>query len=100
MSQSTNRLMDEFAKLATDAAGVAQGVRREVETAVKSQIERLLSDMDMVSREEFEATKEMAANARNENDALRSELNALRETVEGLNSRKTTTTRKPAAKKS
>ncbi len=99
MSQSTNRLMDEFAKLATDAAGVAQGVKREVETAVKSQFERLLGEMDMVSREEFEATKQMAIKARDENDALRSELIALRETVEGFSARKTTI-RKTAAKKS
>ncbi len=98
MSQSTNRLMDEFAKLATDAAGVAQGVKREVETAVKSQFERLLSEMDMVSREEFEATREMAVKARDENDELRSELTALREIVEGLSGRKTTT-RKATPKK-
>ncbi|AXS41448.1 accessory factor UbiK family protein [Breoghania sp. L-A4] len=64
MTQTSNRLFDEFAKLMTDAAGVAQGVRREVETGFRAQAERFLSDMDIVSREEFEAVKEMAANAR------------------------------------
>ena len=57
-------VFDEFAKLMTDAAGVAQGARREVETALKSQGERLLSQMDLVQRDEFEAVKEMASKAR------------------------------------
>ena len=71
------RIFDEMAKLMTDAAGVAQGVRREAETAVKSQAERLLSSMDVVSREEFEAVREMAATARDENEALKARLAAL-----------------------
>jgi BMFP domain-containing protein YqiC len=77
MTQTSNRLLDEFAKLMTDAAGVAQGVRREVETAVRSQAERFLGDMDVVQREEFEAVREMAAKAREENEALRRRLDAL-----------------------
>ncbi len=71
MTQTSNRLFDEFAKLATDAAAAAQGVRREVETAFRSQAERFLSDMDVVSREDHEAVKAMAAKARAENDALK-----------------------------
>jgi BMFP domain-containing protein YqiC len=51
MTQTNNRLLDEFAKLATDAAAVAQGVRREAETAFRAQAERFLSDMDVVSRD-------------------------------------------------
>lgn len=70
MTQTSNRLFDEFAKLMTDAAGVAQGVRREVETGFRAQAERFLSDMDIVSREEFEAVKEMAARARDDADKL------------------------------
>ncbi|MEP0519415.1 MAG: accessory factor UbiK family protein [Hyphomicrobiales bacterium] len=100
MTQTSGRLMDEIAKLATDAAGVAQGVRREVETAVKSQLERVISDMDLVPREDFEAVKEMAAKARDENDALRSDLETLREVVEQLKSAKRPATRKTAPKKS
>lgn len=99
MTTTSSRLLDEIAKLATDAAGVAQGVKREAETAVKSQIERLLSEMDMVSREEFDAVKIMAAKARDENDALRQELTALQDAVETLRTRKTAT-RKAAPKKS
>jgi BMFP domain-containing protein YqiC len=71
VTQTSNRLLDEFAKLMTDAAGVAQGMRREVETAIKSQAERFLGDMDVVQREEFDAVRDMAARAREENEALR-----------------------------
>lgn len=77
MTQTSNRLLDEFAKLMTDAAGVAQGVRREVETAFKSQAERFLNEMDLVQREEFEAVRDMAARAREENEALRRRIDAL-----------------------
>lgn len=70
MTQTNNRLFDEFAKLMTDAAGAAQGVRREVETMMKAQGERMLAGMDLVQREEFEAVKEMAAKARDENILL------------------------------
>ena len=74
MTQTTGRLYDEFAKLMTDAAGVAQGVRREVDTAFRSQAERILRDLDYVKREEFEAVKEMAAKARDENERLAARL--------------------------
>jgi BMFP domain-containing protein YqiC len=77
MTQTSNRLLDEFAKLMTDAAGVAQGIRREVDTALKSQAERLLGGMDLVRREEFEVVREMAARAREENEALRSRIEQL-----------------------
>jgi BMFP domain-containing protein YqiC len=70
MTQTTNRFLDELAKLLTDAAGAAQGMRREVETLMKAQAERILRDMDVVQREEFEAVKEMAAKARDENERL------------------------------
>lgn len=70
MTQTNNRLLDEFAKLMTDAAGAAQGVRREVETMMRAQGERLISNMDLVQREEFEAVKEMATKARDENAQL------------------------------
>ncbi len=78
MNQGSNRLLDEFAKLMTDAAGVAQGARREMETMFRSQGERLLSQMDLVQRDEFEAVKEMASRARTENAELRAEIEAIR----------------------
>ena len=77
MTQTSNRVLDEFAKLMTDAAGVAQGMRREVETAFRSQAERFLGELDVVQREEFEAVREMAARARDESEALRVRLEAL-----------------------
>ncbi|MEC9367345.1 MAG: accessory factor UbiK family protein [Pseudomonadota bacterium] len=70
MTQTTGRFFDEIGKLVTDAAGAAQGVRREVETVVRGQAERVLRDLDIVQREEFEAVKEMARKAREENEAL------------------------------
>ena len=70
MTQTTNRFLDELAKLLTDAAGAAQGMRLEVETLMKAQGERILRDMDLVQREEFEAFKEMAAKAREETERL------------------------------
>lgn len=84
MTQTNNRLLDEFAKLATDAAAVAQGMRREVETAVKSQAERFLGDMDIVNREDHEVVKEMASRARTENEALRDVVTRLEARVAAL----------------
>ena len=73
----TNRFMDDIARLMTDAAGAAQGVRREVETAVKGQVERLLRDMDVASREEVEVLRDMVAAAREENARLLARIEAL-----------------------
>jgi len=69
--------MDEFAKLMTDAAGVAQGVKREAETAMKHQAERFMADMDFVKRDEFEVVREMAQKARTENEALAARIDEL-----------------------
>ncbi|MGD9805641.1 MAG: accessory factor UbiK family protein [Hyphomicrobiaceae bacterium] len=77
MTQSSNRVFDEFARLMTDAAGAAQGVRREMETLMRAQGERILREMDVVPREEFEAVKAMARKAREENEALAQRLDAL-----------------------
>jgi BMFP domain-containing protein YqiC len=77
MTQTSNRVFDELARLMTDAAGAAQGVRREMETLMRAQTERFLRDMDVVPREEFEAVKAMARKAREENEALAARLEAL-----------------------
>ena len=77
MTQTTNRFFDEVARLMNDAAGVAQGVRREFDTLVQTQAERMLRDLDVVKREEFEAVKEMARLAREENEALKARIAAL-----------------------
>lgn len=70
MPQTSNRIADEFARFVTDAAGVAQGIRREAEGVVRGQAERILRDLDYVTRDEFEAVREMAIKARDENDRL------------------------------
>ncbi|AHB49719.1 hypothetical protein W911_17125 [Hyphomicrobium nitrativorans NL23] len=70
MTQTSNRLLDEFAKLMTDAAGAAQGFRREAETVMQTQAERMLEKLDVVKREEFEAVRAMAEKARAENERL------------------------------
>ena len=77
MTQTTNRLLDEVARLMNDAAGVAQGIRREIETLFRTQAERWLRDLDLVKREEFEAVKDMARLAREENEALKARIAAL-----------------------
>ncbi|MER2534289.1 MAG: accessory factor UbiK family protein [Rhizobiaceae bacterium] len=86
MSTGPNRILDEFAKLMTDAAGAAQGVRREVETAFRGQAEKILNTMDVVQREEFEAVRDMAVKARAENKALAARLEALEARLAGAES--------------
>jgi BMFP domain-containing protein YqiC len=86
MTQTNNRIFDELARLMTDAAGAAQGMRREIETLFKSQGERMLREMDVVSREEFEATKAMAVKAREENEALAARLAAFEAELVALRS--------------
>ncbi len=70
MTQTTNRFLDELAKLMTDAAGAADGLKREMTSVMRAQGERLLQGMDVVQREEFEAVKAMAEKARAENERL------------------------------
>ena len=77
MTQTNSRFFDEIARLMNDAAGVAQGVRREFDTLFKTQAERWLRDLDLVKREEFEAVKDMARLAREENEALKARIAAL-----------------------
>ena len=77
MAQTDNPFLDGMAKIFTDAAGMAQSVRAEIDTFVKQRLERLVADMDFVPREEFEAVKAMAAKARAENEALEARIAAL-----------------------
>ena len=77
MTQTSNRLLDDLARLMTDAAGAAQGVRREAESFFRSQAERVLRELDVVQREEFEAVRAMAQQAREENERLAQRLAAL-----------------------
>jgi BMFP domain-containing protein YqiC len=77
MAHTNNRFFDEVGRLMNDAAGVASGVRREFDTVMRTQAERILRELDIVQREEFEAVKEMARLAREENEALKARIAAL-----------------------
>jgi len=80
--QSKNRLFDDVAKVASGAASTLSGVREEIDGLIRQQIERVMSEMDMVPRDEFEAVKAMAAKARAEQDALNARVAALEEALE------------------
>ena len=75
--QTRNKMMDDISQLMTNAMGVAQGARDEAETAMKGIMDRWLADRDFVTREEFDAVRAMAQKAREENEALKSRLDAL-----------------------
>lgn len=75
--QTQSPFFDELAKLMSEAAGAADGVRREAETAFRGQLQRLVSEMDFVTREEFEVVRDMARAAREENEALKVRIVAL-----------------------
>ena len=74
MAATSSRFFDELAKLMTNAAGAAQGVRKEVDTLVQTQVERVLNNINVVKREEFDVVREMAEKARAENDRLEARL--------------------------
>jgi BMFP domain-containing protein YqiC len=74
MTQTSNRFFDEIGRLMNDAAGAAQGVKREIDTVVRNQAEKILRDLDIVKREEFEAVKDMARLAREENEVLKARI--------------------------
>lgn len=68
--QSQNRLLDDLARVASGALGVAAGMRSEVEARLREQFERMITQMDLVTREEFDAVQAMAAKARGEQERL------------------------------
>ncbi|MFT5787796.1 MAG: BMFP domain-containing protein YqiC [Ascidiaceihabitans sp.] len=75
--QARGKIFDDISQLMTNAMGVAQGAKDEADTAMKSLMDRWLSDRDFVTREEFDAVRAMAQKAREENEALKSRLDAL-----------------------
>jgi len=72
--QSNNKMLDDFARVTTGMMGVAAGVRSEAEAVMKSRLQALLADMDLVTRDEFEVVRAMAAKARDEQEALSAQL--------------------------
>ncbi len=87
MPQTRGQFFDDISRLFSDAAGLADNARREVETLGKAQIEKLLASMNVVGREEFEAVREMAVKARDENDRLTAKLAALEARFDSMNQR-------------
>lgn len=77
MPYTRSRILDDMAKLVTDAAGAARGVRRDVGTMARSQAERVMRDLEVPSREEFEAVRDMARLAREENERLSQRIDEL-----------------------
>ena len=94
--QTSNRIFDDFAKLLTSAAGAAQGARKEIETIIHHQAERLIAELDLVPREEFEAVRALAMKAREENERLVKRVAALEKAQSPA---KPKTTKKTTAKK-
>jgi BMFP domain-containing protein YqiC len=84
MAPTSNRFLDDIARLMTDAAGAAQGVRREVETVFKGQIERLLQEMEIAKQEELDVLRDMVVAAREENEQLAIRMKALEERLAAL----------------
>ncbi|HMT15020.1 MAG TPA: accessory factor UbiK family protein [Aestuariivirga sp.] len=77
MTQNSSRFFDEIAKMMSNASGVAQGFRREIDTLVQAQVERVLNNLNVVKREDFDVVRDMAEKARAENEALAQRLDAL-----------------------
>ena len=98
--QSQNRLLDDLARVASGALGVAAGMREEVEARLRDQFERVLARMELVTREEFEAVRAMAIKAREEQEVLSERVAALERLVEstGTDSKPTRAKTRKAAK--
>lgn len=76
--QTTNKFMDDMAKLATGAVGAAHSVKGEMEGVFKAWLDKQLAGLDLVTREEFEIVRDMAEKARMENEDLRAQIDALK----------------------
>ena len=96
--QTQNRLLDDLARVATGALGVAAGMREEIEARLRDQFERILSNMDLVTREEFDAVKAMAAKARAEQEDLAARLATLEAQLGAAGAKTKKASKKTAAK--
>lgn len=81
--QTSNRLLDDLAKVANGAASTLNGMKGELEALVRQRVERVMADADMVPRDEFEAVKAMAAEARKQNEALEARIQTLESQLAG-----------------
>lgn len=105
--QTSNRILDDMARVASGAVGAAAGLRGEAEALIRDRLRRLLGDMELVNREEFEAVRAMAAKARTEQEAMAKRMASLEARIEALTgkapgkppARKPSARKKPAAGK-
>lgn len=86
--QSDNPILDDLAKIAGGAAGTAHGLKREIEAAVRARVERIISEFDLVPREELEVVRDMARKARTENDELKKRIAKLEKKIAGRSPRR------------
>lgn len=98
--QTSNRFLDDIARVASGAFGAASGMRTEAEAAIRERLRRFAGDMDWVTREEFDAVKDMAANARAEQEALTKRVAALEAELAALKSGSSKAKSKPTRKSS
>ena len=84
MTQSNSRLFDDLGRLMTDAAGLADGLRREVETVARSQMERMVATMDLAREEDVDVLRDMIAKERADKETLEARVSALEEAVAKL----------------
>ena len=106
MTSAPTRLFDELAKVLSGAAGAAQGLRGEIDSLIASQVDRLVADLELVRREEFDVVREMASQARQETKELKEKVAALEAEIAELKGKKAkkpsggkAAAKKPAAKK-
>ena len=97
--QSENKILDDIARVASSAMGVAAGMRSEVEARIREQLERLLAQMDLVPREEFEAIKAVAVTAREEQEALSAKVLELERRLAAMESAKAGGAKAPPRKR-
>ncbi len=97
--QTPNRILDDLAKVANGAFGAVSGVKGEVEEQIKQRLDRYLSELDVVPREEFDAVKAMAIKAREENERLEARIEVLEKSMKAKKPTKTTRATTPKAKK-
>ncbi|MFD2204267.1 accessory factor UbiK family protein [Kiloniella antarctica] len=97
--QTQNRILDDLAKVASSAMGAAAGMRGEVEARIREQFERIITQMDIVPREEFDAMKAVAVKAREEGEDLAQKVTSLEARLAHLEGGVKTATKKVSSKK-
>jgi len=96
--QTSNRLLDDLAKVASGAASSLTGLKDDVKALARQQMQRLLDDADLVPRDEFDAVKAVAAKARAEQEKLEARVRVLEKKLAGKSKPKAKSKAKTKAK--